>query len=50
MHRTDRKGKSETKVDTKINITEAENDGIIRSTPRLKRRKSDDSAITTAIP
>ena len=45
----DKKEKSETKSDTKINTTEAENEDILHSTPTLKRRKSDDSTITKYI-
>ena len=40
--------KNETKIDIKIkmNTTKAENGDIIHSTPRLERRKADDSTIT----
>ena len=37
------------KIDIEIDTTEAENDDIIHSTPRLKRRKSDDSTVTKCI-
>ena len=37
------------KIDIEIDTTEAENDDIIHSTPRLKRRKSDDSTVTKYI-
>ena len=33
------KKKNETKIDSKINITTAEKDDIIHSTPKLKRTK-----------
>lgn len=45
----DRKEKSEMKIDTKMNETEAENDDIISSSPKLKRIKSNDLAITKHI-
>ena len=45
----DRKEKQRTKINTRINTTEAENDDIIHSTPRLKGRKSDDSTIKKCI-
>ena len=47
--RADRKEKGETKIDLEIDTTEAENDYIIHSTPRLKRKKSDDSTVTKCI-
>ena len=49
MLQADKKEKGEMKIYTKTNTTEAENDDIIHSTPRLKRRKSDDSTITKCI-
>ena len=47
--RADRKEKGEMKIDIEIDTTEAENDDIIHSTPRLKRIKSDDSTVTKCI-
>ena len=41
--RAERQKEKEIKIDSEINETVTENDLIIHSTPRLKRRKSDDS-------
>ena len=42
----DRNEKGEMKIDIEIDTTEAENDDIMHSTQKLKRRKSDDSTVT----
>ena len=48
MLRAERQKQYETKTDSEIHVTVAEND-IIHSTPRLKRRKSDDSIVAKCI-
>ena len=45
MLRAERQKELETKTNSEIDVTMAENHDIIHSTPRLKRRKSDDSIV-----
>ena len=48
MLRAERQKQHETKTNSEIHVTVAENDKI-HSTPRLKRRKSDDSVVAKCI-
>ena len=49
MLRAERQKEHETKTNSEIDVTMAENHDIIYSTPRLKRRKSDDSIVAKCI-
>ena len=49
MLRAERQKEHETKTNSEIDVTMAENHDIIHSIPRLKRRKSDDSIVAKCI-